>query len=452
MLTKNMEQQFEKLNKSSLHHSLSDSVFNSMNFLNEVIERYPNAISFAPGAPYAGFFDNLNITEYIDLYVEYVKQKKGASLSQVQRWLYQYGPTMGYINELVANALRDDENINVPPESIVITVGCQEAILITLRTLFATQDDILIVVQPCYLGIIGAARLLNIDIRGISEDEDKIDLNQIKILCQAIRAEGKRVKALYIAPDFSNPSGTQIDLETRHQLLSLAESENFFLLEDSTYGFTASESDYLPSLKSLDQNTRVIYLNTFAKTCLPGARVGFVVADQILVDTPNKTQLLAKKMAAVKSMTTINTSPICQAIIGGMLLKYNGSLAALGREKAQIYQHNLKCLLNALNKHLNQKNIFNKQVSWNTPKGGFFVRMRLPVNVDEKLLHISAEKYGVLWTPMSHFYINNTTSNELRLSCSYLTDDEIEEGVRRLALFLQDCCVNNSPGYASNIE
>ena len=70
--------------------------------------------------------------------------------------------------------------------------------------------------------------------------------------------------------------------------------------------------------------------------------------------------------------------------------------------------------------------------------------MQLPVRVDEKLLKLSAEKYGVLWTPMSNFYINGVTNNELRLSCSYLTDDEIEEGVKRLALFLQDSSVHRT--------
>ena len=78
------------------------------------------------------------------------------------------------------------------------------------------------------------------------------------------------------------------------------------------------------------------------------------------------------------------------------------------------------------------------------PSGGFFVKMSLPVKVSKVELDISARQYGVLWTPMSSFYIDDIGSNEIRLSCSYLKPAEIDEGIRRLASFLQDPCVNRS--------
>ncbi|WP_325118689.1 hypothetical protein [Streptomyces sp. GMR22] len=78
-------------------------------------------------------------------------------------------------------------------------------------------------------------------------------------------------------------------------------------------------------------------------------------------------------------------------------------------------------------------------VSWNRPAGGFFVRLRLPVRVDAALLEVSASKYGVLWTPMSQFYLDDSGDNELRLSCSYLDPAHIEEGTVRLARFIRDC-------------
>lgn len=73
---------------------------------------------------------------------------------------------------------------------------------------------------------------------------------------------------------------------------------------------------------------------------------------------------------------------------------------------------------------------------WQRPAGGFFVRMRLPVPVDTALLELSAARYGVLWTPMSPFWIGGGGDNELRLSCSYLTPERIREGATRLARFL----------------
>jgi (S)-3,5-dihydroxyphenylglycine transaminase len=62
--------------------------------------------------------------------------------------------------------------------------------------------------------------------------------------------------------------------------------------------------------------------------------------------------------------------------------------------------------------------------------------MRLPVVVDDQLLELSARQFGVLWTPMFNFYPHKVQSNELRLSCSYLDPEQIDEGVCRLASFV----------------
>ncbi|MFD0891099.1 aminotransferase class I/II-fold pyridoxal phosphate-dependent enzyme, partial [Streptosporangium algeriense] len=71
------------------------------------------------------------------------------------------------------------------------------------------------------------------------------------------------------------------------------------------------------------------------------------------------------------------------------------------------------------------------------PAGGFFVRVDLPVPADIALLDACAREHGVLWTPMSQFHPGGGGERQLRLSCSYLTAEEIEEGVRRLARFLR---------------
>jgi (S)-3,5-dihydroxyphenylglycine transaminase len=77
-------------------------------------------------------------------------------------------------------------------------------------------------------------------------------------------------------------------------------------------------------------------------------------------------------------------------------------------------------------------------VSWNRPEGGFFVCLHLPVAVDAALLEYCAGEYGVLWTPMRFFSLDAGDNYELRLSCSYLTPEQIDDGVRRLGRFLRD--------------
>src|ERR1700691_471178 len=106
------------LRKEDLHASLSDPVLDTMNFLNEITFRYPEAISFAPGRPYDGFFDTEQIFSYMRRYLDHLADT-GSSPAQVRDALFQYGPTAGRIRELIASSLRQDENIDVSPESIV---------------------------------------------------------------------------------------------------------------------------------------------------------------------------------------------------------------------------------------------------------------------------------------------------------------------------------------------
>ena len=426
------------LDKRSLHACLSDPILSSISFLNEVIDRFPNAISFAPGAPNPVFFEEIDIAKALETFVNYLSHEKRLEPSQIKRVLYQYGPSRGQINEIVARVLQKDEQITVEPDAVVITAGCQEAMLLVLRALCASSSDLAAVADPCFVGFSGAARVLDVNVVSVAEKDDGIDFDHLDHVCRSARASGKRVRLLYVAPDYSNPSGILLDLKARRQLLAAAEREDFLLVEDNAYGFTAAPGASLPTLKALDDSCRVIYLGTFAKICFPGARVGFVVADQPVRLENGKMGILADELAAIKSMVTVNTSPICQAIIGGMLLNHECSVASLSEKKAVLYRRNLQLLLDALDRHLGAGSGFPYQLTWNAPQGGFFVRMRLPCPAGEELLKISAEHYGVLWTPMAQFYRDGAASNQLRLSCSYLSPDKIEEGVRRLSLFLRD--------------
>lgn len=426
------------ISKRDLHHSLSDPSLATITFLNEIMTRHPDAISFAPGAPNPTFFDDLDVSKAIERYIDYLMQKKGFTLAQSRRQIYQYGPSQGQINELVAESLRLDHDIRVLPEEIVITVGCQEAVLLAVRALCATANDVLAIINPRFVGIAGAAQVLDVETAAVAESNDAVDLKGLQAICNAARRGGKRVRALYVAPDFSNPSGMVLDLNARQALLQVAQDEDLLVLEDNAYGFTADPAIALPTLKALDTCSRVIYLGTFSKVCLPGVRVGFIIADQTVKDSTGNLRTLAQELASLKNMITLNTSPVAQAIVGGLLLEHGCSLTSVGREKSALYQRNLKLLLGALERHVGNSKKGQSGITWNTPRGGFYVTMDLPVEADNRLLEISVGEYGVLWTPMSNFYVGHAGDNQIRLSCSYLTPDNIEEGVRRLARFLQD--------------
>ena len=432
------------LRKEDLHASLSDPVLDTMNFLNEVTYRYPKAISFAPGRPYDGFFETEQIFAYIRRYLDHLAER-GTSPEAVRGTMFQYGPTAGRIRELIASSLLVDENIDVAPESIVVTVGCQEAMLLALRALISGPRDVFLVSSPCYVGITGAASLLDVAVVAVEEQGGGLSCADLELAITAERARGRRPRAFYVVPDHSNPAGTTMPVETRRELLDLAARHDILIVEDSPYRMV-SPGPHLPTLKSLDCRRRVIHLGSFSKTAFPGARVGFAVADQPVIDSTGHTGLLADELAKVKSMVTVNTPQLSQAVIAGLLLACDGRISELNTQQAAYYARAMRSTLRQLGRCFPARERADLGVSWNEPDGGFFLAVRVPFLADNAALARSAGEFGVIWTPMSYFYPQGGGDHSLRLSVSYLSEEEIIQGINRLAAFIEAEAKKGEPG------
>ncbi|MBV9446276.1 MAG: PLP-dependent aminotransferase family protein [Streptosporangiaceae bacterium] len=431
-----------ELVREALHTSVTDPVAASMNFLNEVASRFPAAISLAAGRPFDEFYDVADVERYLAAYVGHLRAQRVDEV-RVRQAILQYGRTNGQLGAMIARMLEVDEDIRVPAESIMVTSGCQEAMIIALRGLCAGPADVVLAAEPCYLGFTGAARVLGVTVVPVPETAQGLRPETVARVAREVRASGRRPRALYVVSNFANPSGVSLSADVRRGLIAAAADEDLLILEDDPYGLFGLDDERIPTLKSLDTDQRVLYLGSFAKSVFPGARVGFLVADQTVVSAvaegPGQSNaaghrsLLADELSTVKSMVTVNTSPIAQAVIGGVLVSCGYSLRAANRDKIAFYRRNLRALLAALERHFSDP-----AITWNSPSGGFFAVLDVPVRADEKLLELSARDYGVLWTPMSFFYLDGGGSRAIRLSCSALERDQIDEGVRRLATLIAD--------------
>lgn len=424
--------------RAALHH---DSL-EVMNFLNEVVQRYPHAISFAPGRPSEAFFDVEASLARIARHATLQAGAEGRSRDEIfARW-GQYGPTNGLIRELLAQHLRHDEKIDVPPEAIIVTVGCQEAMTILLMGLFDPLQDVLLVSDPTYIGITGLARILGIPLVPIAMGERGLEPGAVAAAIARVRSSGKRPRALYDIPDFNNPLGTSMSPEDRQQLLEIGRQQDLLIFEDNPYGMFAYDRDPELTLKALDgarnagEEPVVIYLGSFSKTLYPGLRLGYLVADQP-VRTPagSGSSLLAEELSRIKSLTTVNTSPLIQALVAGVLQENGGSLRPLVRRKLPFYKTNRDTMLACLEKSFARGELAGA-VAWNRPEGGFFLTVGLPFPFDQDCLEICAREFGVICCPMSFFSVGAGREHQIRLSFSYVDGDAIEEGVRRLARFV----------------
>ena len=426
------------LSTEHLHPSLEDAALNSMNFLNEIANHYPDAVSLAAGRPFEEFWDLDELPRYLARFSEYLRDDLGYDEERVRRTLFQYGRTKGIVHELVAASLELDEGISVDPEAVVVTVGCQEAMVLVLRALRSGPKDVLLAVSPTYVGLTGAARLVDMPVLPVASGAAGVDLDDLLAQIQRARTAGLRPRACYVMPDFANPSGVSMPEGTRRALLSLAREEDFLLLEDNPYGLFHGDAERIPTLKALDVARRVVYLGSFAKTVLPGARVGYVIADQTVTAADGTVGLLADELSKIKSMLTVNTPALAQAIVGGKLLEHGCSLVRATRREREVYAANRTRIIEGLAARFGE----GSPVGWNVPAGGFFVVVTVPFPVDDALLTRSARDYGVLWTPMYHFYDTAADSGEgirsLRLSCSTVNATQIDTGLDRLTRLISD--------------
>lgn len=412
----------------------SDPLLNVMLFLSEVTLDHPDAISFATGSPQERFFDVQASLDSIRAYVEYRAEATGLPQDVVLNNLGQYDRTNGIINDLLVRHLAIDENIHVPPHAIMVTSGYQEAAAVIMMGLFEASQDVLLVSDPSYIGVTPLARILGVPVVSVPVSDDGFHVDALLAAMTEVRQSGKRPRAFYEVPDFNNPLGTSMPVATRLELLDALRANDMLIIEDNPYGMFAYDGERLPTLKSLDKNNSVLYIGTFSKTLFPNLRIGYLVADQPVQGT---THLLAEELSKVKGVNTVNTSSLLQAAVGGLLLGSNYSLSPLVRAKLPFYRANRDRMVACLNEEFGMSEL-RGLVRWQCPSGGFFLAVTLPFIFDEECFRTCASEYGLLCCPMSFFSLGHARDNQLRLSFSYVTPEQIDEGIRRLARFVRD--------------
>lgn len=423
-----------------------------MNFLNEVVLWYPQAISFAPGRPAEQCFDVATSLESLDYYVTYEASRQNLPPDVIYRQLGQYGKTNGSIAELLCRYLAQDEQIQTRPAAVMITNGAQEGMTILAAGLFNPAQDVLLVADPTYIGMTGIATILGIELCPVPAGPNSLDLDALQQALNDIRARGKRPRALYLVPDFSNPLGASMSLTARQQLLTIAHAQELLIIEDNPYGQFAYDEPPAPTLKALDRNGVVIYLGTFSKLLYPGLRLGFIVADQhVIVPGAPQPLTLAEELSKVKSLTSVNTSALLQGIVGGILLQHECSLHALLQPKLAFYRRNRDRMLRALERHFDSDPVLTGRVTWDAPHGGFFITVTLPFAFEAAQLQECAERYGVICCPIAFFALLPGREQQIRLSFSYVTPEHVDQGIAQLWRFVHDQVVAQKPAVSHGL-
>lgn len=416
--------------RSDLAHPCMDV----MNFLNEAAERYPRAISFAAGRPPDRFVSAERTGQWLARYVSDRMQASAISEQSAWRSLTQYGPAAGMVGDHVARWLVEDENLHPEPEQLVITNGMQEAVFLLLSCLCDGAEDVVLSDEPSYVGLTGAALLARVPAIPLSGGGPL--LPRLQRALDTLAASKRRARALYLVPDFSNPTGVTLTLSERQGLLEIARAEHLLLIEDTAYRAFRYDGNEVPTLKALDTEGLVVQVGSFSKLFMPGPRFGYLYADQRIEQSGGGRRTLAEEVAKAKSFVSVLTSPLVQATVGGFLLEQQFTLKAWNRPRVELCKSNRDTLLEALEQEVSGD--LCEHVQWSRPEGGFFLTFTLPFDFGQKDMLTCARDYGLIVCPLSYFSTAPEHAKVVRFSFSNLTHADAREGVKRWARFVRE--------------
>lgn len=378
-----------------------------------VLAQGTDIVSFAPGYPAAETFP---WSEFQEIARELLTGAEGSVL--------QYGPTRGFRPLLEAIAgIMTARGIDTAIERLLVTTGSQQGLDLVARVLL-DPGDVVLVELPTYTGAIAAFRNVQAEMVGVPQEPDGIDLAALDEVYSRLEREGRRVRLVYVVPNFQNPTGLLMGLEKRRRLLEWAARRDLLILEDDPYrdlyfGDPASESEVRP-LRADDSDGRVLYLSSFSKTLAPGFRVAWIDAPP-----PLAAKLELAKQAADLCTGGLDQRVVFEACRRGILARQLPLLRAHYQNKRDVMVESLR---------LN----FGTDVTWPDPRGGFFLWATLPPEVRADAMIPRAVKHGVIYVAGEAFFVDGSGQHAIRLSFSAPPADRIREGVRRLAAAVRE--------------
>jgi 2-aminoadipate transaminase len=314
------------------------------------------------------------------------------------RTILSYGSGAGYtpLRSLIG------EWFGVPPSRVVLTNGSLNGFVLLAQRLARGQT--VIIESPTYdraikilLGAGATIPAVGVDDEGLVAEELEGQLRQ-----------SSGASFIYTIPTFQNPTGQTMSLARRERIVAIAQQANVTLFEDDPYSLIRFEGESLPALFDLS-GKEAIYSSSFSKTVAPGLRVGWFILPEPL----------AEEITDVATSTYITPVLLAQATVHEFISR--GLFEPNLHRVNELLKARRDAMLGALEKHFSG-------ATWSRPQGGYFIWVELPVGTVAQDVIARAE--GVTAVAGPEF---GGPPNSMRLAYSFVSPDEIEAGVERLA-------------------
>jgi 2-aminoadipate transaminase len=361
----------------------------------------PGMLSFSGGFPAPELFD-----------VEGLRSSFDHVLATAGRQALQYSTTEGdpRLRAVIVERLAR-QGFTADPDRLVITTGAQQGLSLLAGELLGPGDTVL-VENPTYLSALQSFAAVRARVVPVATDEHGI---LIDALADAVRRD--RPTAIYLVPNFQNPTGHTLPTARRAAVAELAAAHGIWVIEDDPYAELRFDGGKrLPRISGYPGvHDRSILVGSLSKLLAPGLRLGWLCAPAQV----HRAVVLAKQAADLHSST------VDQAAAAHYLATHD--LDAHLAKVLVSYRERAEAMLEGLAAALPQGS------RWSRPEGGMFVWIRLPAGHDTVALLPKAVDAGVTFVPGAPFYAGTPDLATMRLSFTTHQPDEIREGMRRLS-------------------
>ena len=362
----------------------------------------PNVISFAGGMPGEELFPVDDIREMV---ANMPRKAMDTAL--------QYGPTDGL--PVLVDLLTEEmskKGFDMTKNRIIVTTGSTQVMNIVSKLLI-DENDVVLTEDPVFCGSAGAFCSYHAQLVGVKMDSEGIIISELE------KALEKNPKFIYTTPTFHNPAGLTYSRQRRMEFLEvMSKHPDVMILEDDAYGRlyydNDTQEDIVPMKTYAKNEQQIIYCSSFSKIFGPGLRIGWMVLPKEMFE-----------VAEIAKQSMDACTPQFSQMLAYEFWK-SGRLDRYVEMLRNTYKARRDKMVECIKKYCPE------EITFVTPKGGFFLWAKIPRCIDIDKLFDECSERGVVFVKGIAFSADYKNNHHIRLSFSNTNPETIEKGIKLL--------------------